>query len=305
MGEMTFSEQMNEIGSALAIAQSTMTGAYKASHEADIKGRDGKPGYAYTYANLADALIACRETLNINGIAVLQSAGDGARGVEIVTLLVHKSGQWAKSSALTMPVGTNNAQAVGSAITYARRYQLLGMVGLAPEDDDGSEATQHPPAPPTPREPAAAKLGPRIGKSKKGEALVKAIHDLMAAAIKASADAPLGVWLGVLKNAAVDVPAYEREDGRAPADEKALTFKDAIAVKAELERKPPAPITAAAVGAAYRRLCASSPDYKPENWKREWADMASIAEWPDSPAPELLAFVLAKINEIQEKIDHE
>jgi hypothetical protein len=84
-----------------------------------------------------------------------------------------------------------------------------------------------------------------------------------------------------------------------------LSFLDAKLAELEAQvSEAPAPTTAADVAAAYRRLCASSPDYKPNDWRKEWADMAGIAEWPDSPGTELLKFVLGKIAEIQEKIDH-
>ena len=56
-------------------------------------------------------------------------------------MLIHASGQWL-SNTFTMPVSKADAQGVGSAITYARRYALAAMVGVAPEDDDGNAATK-------------------------------------------------------------------------------------------------------------------------------------------------------------------
>jgi hypothetical protein len=53
---------------------------------------------------------------------------------------MHTSGQWI-SSVFSMPVSKHDAQAVGSAITYARRYALAAVVGIAPEDDDGNLAS--------------------------------------------------------------------------------------------------------------------------------------------------------------------
>lgn len=139
---MDKSEQIDQIAGALAKAQASLR-PLVAGHEAKIKPRD-KPEYSYTYADLADALAACLPAFNANGIAVIQEATTPENGVEVRTLLAHSSGQWMQSDPLFMPV-SGGAQAVGSAITYARRYQLLGMVGLAPKDDDGAEANANAP----------------------------------------------------------------------------------------------------------------------------------------------------------------
>lgn len=59
--------------------------------------------------------------------------------LNITTMLAHSSGQYI-SSTLTMTVTKLDPQAIGSAITYGRRYALAAMVGLAQEDDDGEKA---------------------------------------------------------------------------------------------------------------------------------------------------------------------
>ena len=67
-------------------------------------------------------------------------------------MMCHSSGQWVDSS-YVMPVSKLDAQAVGSAITYARRYALAAMVGVAPEDDDGNNAAKNPPKPQSKSQP--------------------------------------------------------------------------------------------------------------------------------------------------------
>ncbi len=129
---MQRSESIKAIAEALAKAQKQM--------KACVKG-NANPFFKSKYADLATVAEACMDALNENGIAVLQSPvviDDGA-GVE--TLLTHDSGEWI-SGALILPVGKNDAQGVGSAITYARRYALAGFAGVCPEDDDGNAAAK-------------------------------------------------------------------------------------------------------------------------------------------------------------------
>ncbi len=85
---------------------------------------------------------AIREPLSANGLSIVQQPIDGATGgVLLRTILLHSSGQ-ALESQFTMPLKPNaSAQDVGSALTYARRYTLMALVGIAPEDDDGNAAT--------------------------------------------------------------------------------------------------------------------------------------------------------------------
>jgi len=118
-----------KIAEALAHAQAEMEGAAKDSMN---------PHFKSPYADLASVRNACRP-LSRHGIAILQpTTADGAR-VTVTTLLLHVSGEWVSES-LTLTAGANTPQAVGSAITYGRRYGLSAMVGIAPEDDDGEAA---------------------------------------------------------------------------------------------------------------------------------------------------------------------
>lgn len=102
------------------------------------------------YADLNSVMDAAMPALNANGFGLMQPAGADERGLYVDTVLIHESGE-KFSSRVYLVMGKQDMQALGSAQTYARRYGLLGMAGIAPEDDDG-EATKQ-----APRQPVAAK----------------------------------------------------------------------------------------------------------------------------------------------------
>lgn len=131
---MLKSEQVNELAAALAKAQGQLEGAKKSS---------SNPFFKSKYADLAECWNTCREALTANEISVIQmpeEINENGR-LNITTMLAHSSGQYI-SSTLTMTVTKLDPQAIGSAITYGRRYALAAMVGLAQEDDDGEKAME-------------------------------------------------------------------------------------------------------------------------------------------------------------------
>lgn len=126
---MQQSETINELAAALAKAQGHIKGAAKDTNNPFFKSK---------YADLASVWEACRSALSDNGLSVVQTtAGDNAETVTVETQLNHSSGQWIRGS-LTMKPTKADPQGMGSTITYARRYALAAMVGVAPEDDDGN-----------------------------------------------------------------------------------------------------------------------------------------------------------------------
>jgi hypothetical protein len=137
---MTHSEQINELAAALAKAQGQIEGAKKDSINPHFKNR---------YADLASVWDACREALTTNGLSVVQSPSvmQSAENCEaeygVTTMLLHSSGQWMRGTLYLKPT-KNDPQGAGSALTYARRYALAAMVGIAPEDDDANAASQKP-----------------------------------------------------------------------------------------------------------------------------------------------------------------
>jgi hypothetical protein len=131
------SEQINELATALAKAQGAMGHALK---------QNSNPHFGSRYADLASCLDAVREPLAAHGLAVTQLVSSSPEAITIDTVLMHASGQWIASS-LAVPLAKRDAQGVGSATTYGRRYALAAICGIAQDDDDGNEATARAPKP--------------------------------------------------------------------------------------------------------------------------------------------------------------
>lgn len=102
-------------------------------------GKDAKGNYG-RYATLAAITDATSAALAKHGLVVIQEAELSTDGVTISTYLLHESGATIEFVPLTMPLTDRKPQAVGSAITYGRRYALAAVCGLAPDDDDGEAA---------------------------------------------------------------------------------------------------------------------------------------------------------------------
>lgn len=124
------SEQINELAAALSKAQASITGALKDS---------ANPFFKSKYADLASCWDACRKQLTDNGLSVIQTTDIVADTVVVRTTLAHSSGQWI-SGVLPVKTKDESPQAQGSGITYARRYALAAIVGLAQIDDDAEAA---------------------------------------------------------------------------------------------------------------------------------------------------------------------
>jgi hypothetical protein len=111
--------------------------------------KDGvNPHLRNRYATLGALWAAARPILAAHDLALVQTFGDTATadGPVIVTTLYHKSGQ-SLTSSLPMPVAkASDPQAVGSAITYGRRYAMAAMLGIMADDDDDAEGAKDRPA---------------------------------------------------------------------------------------------------------------------------------------------------------------
>lgn len=131
------SNKWSETTGKIAEALSKVQGGIKPA-----KRTQSNPFFKSTYADLASCYEACSELLSKNGIAIFQGADSEAGDVDSIVLdttLLHVSGEWITSS-LRMPLVKKDPQAVGSLITYARRYALCAAIGLASEDDDAESA---------------------------------------------------------------------------------------------------------------------------------------------------------------------
>lgn len=128
------SGQIDQLATALAKAQAQITGALKDSNNPFFKSK---------YADLAACWDACRKQLTENGLSVMQTTDvlgpDYGGHVVVRTVLAHSSGQWI-SGILPVKAKDDGPQAQGSGITYARRYALAAIVGLAQIDDDAEAA---------------------------------------------------------------------------------------------------------------------------------------------------------------------
>ena len=124
------------IAAALAAAQSEMGKALKSANN---------PHFRSKYADLASVMDACLPSLNAHGIAVVQPTIDDERGRYVETVLIHGDSDGELRCRVPLIVQKNDMQGYGSAVTYARRYGLMAMAGIAPEDDDGNAAAKAPP----------------------------------------------------------------------------------------------------------------------------------------------------------------
>lgn len=127
---MRQSENIVDLAGALCKAQAKIEGAVKAVENTHFRSK---------YADLGAVWDAIREPLTSNGLAVVQLLRGVDRGVECETILMHTTGQFIAET-LFMPSGKIDAQGYGSAATYARRFSLMALVGVAPVDDDGEGA---------------------------------------------------------------------------------------------------------------------------------------------------------------------
>lgn len=100
------------------------------------------PFFKNNYATLDTIIDEIRPILSKHGLSIMQIPSGDGQNVTLKTLLLHESGEWLESDELTMKPVKNDPQAVGSCITYARRYSLAAFLSLnTGEDDDGNGAT--------------------------------------------------------------------------------------------------------------------------------------------------------------------
>src|SRR5437867_5704646 len=132
------SESVAALASALAKAQAELINPEKSLTATIRSGRPGEGERSFRYAPLSSGLDIVRKTLGQHEIATLQTTAiDQTAGmVNLTTTLAHASGEWIASDWPACPIAeTANPQRMGAALTYARRYALFTLVGIAGEDD--------------------------------------------------------------------------------------------------------------------------------------------------------------------------
>jgi len=127
---------MKEIATALVKAQREFGPALKTSTNPHFRSR---------YADLSACVEAVLDALNNNGIYLMQLTEEHEAGVKVSTTFIHESGEQLSGGSLFMPATKHDAQGFGSALSYARRYSLMAACGIAPEEDDGNQATRSAP----------------------------------------------------------------------------------------------------------------------------------------------------------------
>ena len=104
------------------------------------------PHFRSRYADLSACVEAVIDSLHKNGFALMQKTHECESGVAVETILMHESGEQISGGIFRVPASKQDPQGYGSALTYARRYSLMAVCGIAPEDDDGNAASKPKPA---------------------------------------------------------------------------------------------------------------------------------------------------------------
>jgi len=165
------SEQINELADALAKAQSEMNNAPL---------NKTNPHFKSKYADLASIRDAVIPALSKHGLALMQYTVNTDAGLALRTRLAHSSGQWIEGE-YPLPVVLDKPQAMGSALTYAKRYGMATMVGISADEDDDANAAQGATKPEkqAPPSPAQKKAG-EIADTLKGAASLEQIDAIWA-----------------------------------------------------------------------------------------------------------------------------
>jgi hypothetical protein len=226
------SVEHENLTAALAAAQAEFPSIPR-SHTADVRGKDGKAGYSYTYADLADVLAGVRPVLSRHGLALTQRTAyrDGGNGrLALLTDLRHVGGE-VITSEVEIAQTTATPQQFGGALTYLRRYEAVTLLGVAAEQDlDAAdiEPVRNGQAPP-PSPPAWAAPANDEAKAQALEAAVSIVGDRVIAAqwlaslSRAAGGAfPAAVagWLGSLPQW-VEAASRPAEPVEAPPDDPA------------------------------------------------------------------------------------
>lgn len=132
------SESIGTIAAALAKAQSELSNPEKSLVATIRSPFPREADQTFRYASLASGLDIVRKSLGQHEIATVQTTTiDEATGqIRLTTLLAHSSGEWISSDWPVCAVSETAApHRMGAALTYARRYALFALVGIAGEDD--------------------------------------------------------------------------------------------------------------------------------------------------------------------------
>ena len=171
-----------ELLAALSEAQGEIENAAKNS---------SNPHYKSKYADLAEIINTTREVFPKHGLSATQAPHYDGSLCSVTTMIAHKSGGYITSTASCVPA-KSDAQGIGSATTYLRRYSLAAMAGIAQEDDDGNSAAHdrkpEPVRRPEPKAAAPAKADPNHPNVVKIKHIVTEISNIASLSDKAIED---------------------------------------------------------------------------------------------------------------------
>jgi len=186
---MIKSDSISELAGALCKAQGEIENASKNA---------SNPHFRSKYADLAEVLNTVRPVMSKNGISISQFPAFEAGVASVETIVMHTSGEW-MSGISSAPVQKQDAQGVGSALTYLRRYSLAAIAGIAQEDDDanssigGKQQTQQ-----KPQQNPQQKL-----QTPDPDVVISSIN-------KATSDADINKFVSAARNRGVDDAGMER-----------------------------------------------------------------------------------------------
>ena len=150
---------MKALYTALVKCQTQIKVALKDSANSHFKSR---------YADLTSVMLACKDALAANDLAVLQLSRIHESGTPVlVTRIIHVSGEHIEGEFPLVCKDPNDPQKLGSAVTYARRYALAAALGITADDDDGQAASGHSVA------PSVAKPAPAQSKTEEYQKLLE------------------------------------------------------------------------------------------------------------------------------------
>lgn len=145
---MKTSEQINELCEALSKAQGEIQDPKMDATNIFFKKPDGSPS---KYATQTAVMQAIRPVFSKHGLSLIQSCSFAPEGYQLVTRLLHKSGQFIEDS-LILIINKKDMQGLAGAMTYAKRIQATAFAGIAADEDDDGNSQQspktHPPIPP-------------------------------------------------------------------------------------------------------------------------------------------------------------
>jgi hypothetical protein len=224
------SETIGTIAAALAKAQAQLINPEKSLIGTIRSDQVGGSDRAFRYAPLSSGLDIVRKTLSQHEIATVQTTSiDQAAGiVRLSTVLAHASGEWIASDWPVCPIAeTDRPQRMGAALTYARRYALFTLVGIAGEDDlDAPDLTD--PAP----EKANIKINRKSGGN--GGQQINSDRSTGRGSGNKSASASRQRELSTILSASLRAELLREIDGLTSADEAALWAQRRLVAKNQL-----------------------------------------------------------------------